>query len=100
MPGSIVCVVLSATSRSISSGVPRSSATSAPPAGPRISAISKVWSRIFRWGDLMGRLLTRLIALVLALGVEAAAYDWPQFLGPDRNGVYRGPALSEKWGPN
>jgi len=42
----------------------------------------------------------RLAAIVLALGVEAAAYDWPQFLGPDRNGIYRGPALAEKWGAN
>jgi outer membrane protein assembly factor BamB len=23
--------------------------------------------------------------------------DWPQFFGPGRNGVYRGPALSENW---
>jgi outer membrane protein assembly factor BamB len=44
--------------------------------------------------------MPRLIAIVLALGVEAAAYDWPQFLGPERNGVYRGPALAEKWGAN
>jgi outer membrane protein assembly factor BamB len=48
----------------------------------------------------MRRVLPRLIALVLALGVEAAAYDWPQYLGPERNGVYRGPALLEKWPAN
>jgi len=48
----------------------------------------------------MRRLMFRLAAIVLALGVEAAAYDWPQFLGPDRNGIYRGPALAEKWGAN
>ena len=29
-------------------------------------------------------------------GVTVAA-DWPQFLGPERNGVYRGPALAESW---
>ena len=28
----------------------------------------------------------------------AAAFDWPQFLGPDRNGTYGGPPLSETWG--
>ena len=27
-----------------------------------------------------------------------AAQDWPQFFGPDRNGAYTGPALSEDWG--
>src|SRR5215204_1398633 len=27
----------------------------------------------------------------------AAAADWPQYLGPERNGVYRGPALAEAW---
>ena len=34
---------------------------------------------------------------VMVCGVGAAAEDWPQFLGPDRNGVYRGPALAETW---
>jgi outer membrane protein assembly factor BamB len=36
--------------------------------------------------------------IALAVGIQGAAYDWPQFLGPERNGVYRGPALSETWG--
>lgn len=36
--------------------------------------------------------------LALAVGAQAAAVDWPQFLGPDRNGIYRGPALKETWG--
>jgi outer membrane protein assembly factor BamB len=42
------------------------------------------------------------ISAVLALvaAVPTAAFDWPQFLGPERNGVYRGPALSEGWGAN
>jgi outer membrane protein assembly factor BamB len=26
-----------------------------------------------------------------------AAIDWPQFLGPERNGTYRGPALADAW---
>lgn len=38
-------------------------------------------------------------AIAIAAGVHAAAEDWPQFLGPERNGVYRGPALTETWGP-
>jgi outer membrane protein assembly factor BamB len=36
--------------------------------------------------------------IALALGIQGAAYDWPQFLGPERNGVYRGPVLAETWG--
>jgi outer membrane protein assembly factor BamB len=42
------------------------------------------------------------MALVLAVGVvtHVAAIDWPQFLGPDRNGTYTGPPLSETWGPS
>src|SRR5262245_55091780 len=36
------------------------------------------------------------VATVLALPLAAA--DWPQYPGPERNGVYRGPALSESWG--
>ncbi len=35
--------------------------------------------------------------LGLALGVQAISADWPQILGPGRNGVYDGPALSETW---
>jgi outer membrane protein assembly factor BamB len=36
--------------------------------------------------------------LALAAGLPALAIDWPQFLGPDRNGTYTGPPLSETWG--
>jgi outer membrane protein assembly factor BamB len=36
-------------------------------------------------------------ALGLAAASRLAAHDWPQFLGPDRTGVYRGPALSTTW---
>jgi outer membrane protein assembly factor BamB len=38
--------------------------------------------------------------LLLTLAVAAqtpTVSDWPQYLGPGRDGVYRGPALSEKW---
>lgn len=40
-------------------------------------------------------LVAALVSLVTASVL--AAQDWPQFLGPDRTGVYRGPALSESW---
>ena len=39
------------------------------------------------------------IAILAAAVVRLSAEDWPQFLGPERNGVYRGPALAEMWGP-
>jgi outer membrane protein assembly factor BamB len=29
--------------------------------------------------------------------IRGAAPDWPQFLGPERNGVYAGPPLAETW---
>src|SRR5712671_3233269 len=38
-----------------------------------------------------------MLALVL-LGAQAIAADWPQLLGPGRDGVYGGPPLSETWG--
>jgi len=48
----------------------------------------------------MRRLLILGIGLTaLALGVRVDAEDWPQFLGPSRDGVYRGPALAETWAP-
>ncbi|HET9942888.1 MAG TPA: PQQ-binding-like beta-propeller repeat protein [Terriglobia bacterium] len=44
----------------------------------------------------MRRLILLLAFTFLALPQGAPA-DWPQFLGPGRDGVYRGPALSESW---
>jgi outer membrane protein assembly factor BamB len=51
----------------------------------------------------MSRLLI-LAVVILAVALQSlatparlAAQDWPQFLGPDRTGTYRGPALSESW---
>lgn len=38
------------------------------------------------------------VVLVLGAVGQLAAEDWPQILGPERNGVYRGPALAEAWG--
>jgi outer membrane protein assembly factor BamB len=47
----------------------------------------------------MQRLLLTSLVVALAAAVHLAAEDWPQFLGPERNGVYRGPVLAETWGP-
>ncbi len=33
----------------------------------------------------------------LAILLFAAASDWPQFLGPERNGVYSGPPIAIQW---
>jgi outer membrane protein assembly factor BamB len=46
----------------------------------------------------MRRLFIRSAVLALALGAHVIASDWPQILGPTRNGVYAGPPLSETWG--
>lgn len=46
-------------------------------------------SRRPQWGVL-------LVCLLLA-GVALAAADWPQYLGPQRNGVYTGPPLASSW---
>ena len=35
--------------------------------------------------------------VLVAMAAVAVSADWPQFLGPERNGVYRGPALAETW---
>ena len=44
--------------------------------------------------------MTRLLVLALALVAQGLTADWPQVLGPGRNGVYSGPPLSEAWGAN
>jgi outer membrane protein assembly factor BamB len=38
-----------------------------------------------------------IVALILAGGAPLVARDWPQYLGPARNGVYSGPALADAW---
>ena len=38
-----------------------------------------------------------LICAVLAIGGPVLAHDWPQFLGPERNGQYTGPPLNTDW---
>ena len=48
----------------------------------------------------MRRLVIASMLIVLAVGMETGAADWPQILGPDRNGIYSGPELSETWGPD
>jgi outer membrane protein assembly factor BamB len=46
---------------------------------------------------------SRILAIVIlatraaALSAQSLPEEWPQFLGPTRNGVYRGPALTESW---
>ena len=37
------------------------------------------------------------LAGLAALAAPAAAQDWPQFLGPDRDGQYSGPPLARRW---
>ena len=37
------------------------------------------------------------LIVVAAVGTHAAAQDWPQFLGPGRDGRYTGPPLAESW---
>ena len=46
-------------------------------------------------------MLRRTVAVVVMLlvgAVTAIATDWPQVLGPTRDGVYAGPPLAETWG--
>src|SRR4029078_12852398 len=46
----------------------------------------------------MRQLLVVAIVVCSSVVAQVAAFDWPQFLGPDRNGTYSGPPLSEGWG--
>ena len=46
----------------------------------------------------MPRLVFMSLAVACAAGAHLLADDWPQLLGPERNGVYRGVALADTWG--
>jgi len=48
----------------------------------------------------MPRMKLAIIVAALAVAAPIGAVDWPQYLGPERNGTYRGPALAESWGPS
>lgn len=49
-------------------------------------------------GSESGRRMARAgVLLVLLWSVALTAADWPQYLGPSRNGVYTGAPLNEKW---
>src|SRR5688572_13686682 len=41
--------------------------------------------------------MLRSIVVALLLTTPLVAADWPQFLGPSRNGIYVGAPLNEKW---
>ena len=43
------------------------------------------------------RLTILVLLLALLCDVTLEAEDWPQFLGPTRNGQYRGPILADPW---
>jgi outer membrane protein assembly factor BamB len=43
--------------------------------------------------------LTTRIAILILMAACACAEDWPQFLGPARNGIYSGADLAAKWAP-
>jgi outer membrane protein assembly factor BamB len=45
----------------------------------------------------MRRLVIGVALFTIALGASVAAGDWPQILGPSRDGVYAGPPLAETW---
>ena len=47
----------------------------------------------------MPRRTRRDVRRMLVAGALLSAADWPQFLGPTRNGVYSGPPLADTWGP-
>ena len=40
---------------------------------------------------------TLALIVVAGVGTHVAAQDWPQFLGPGRDGRYTGPPLAESW---
>ena len=48
----------------------------------------------------MPRKWLSILVITIAASVPAIATDWPQYLGPNRNGTYSGPPLLETWGPS
>jgi len=53
-----------------------------------------------RKGPLHRAQLFWLASIALLVAIRMPAEDWPQYLGANRNGVYKGPPLAETWGAN
>ena len=47
--------------------------------------------------EIPGRVMCSLLLSAILALAQSTVTDWPQFLGPERNGVYLGPALAESW---
>ena len=45
----------------------------------------------------VSRLIRSALLVACAASVTLVAQDWPQFLGPHRDGTYSGPSLSDSW---
>jgi outer membrane protein assembly factor BamB len=45
------------------------------------------------------RTIVALTVMIALAGIRIAGSDWPQLLGPARNGVYNGPPLGDTWPP-
>ena len=43
------------------------------------------------------RVLFATLIILSPAAAERQVTDWPQYLGPDRTGVYSGPALADAW---
>src|SRR5687768_15795312 len=51
----------------------------------------------FGWDRALSGLILAVVAGFLLLPWTVQAADWPQFLGPTRNGVYAGADLAKSW---
>jgi outer membrane protein assembly factor BamB len=63
------------------------------------AAYKRTRVRVISWLEKMRRTIaisTSILAVVVS-GLSVFARDWPQFLGPQRNGVYSGPGLASSW---
>jgi outer membrane protein assembly factor BamB len=63
------------------------------------AAYKRTNDAVISWLEKMRRtvVLWACVAGISVSGLSVFAHDWPQFLGPQRNGVYTGPRLASSW---
>jgi outer membrane protein assembly factor BamB len=84
-----------ATAEPIRPGLEERSARDARRAG--CSVRSRLSSRSIAFPVALSAALCGFCLCAVVSGQPVAAHDWPQFLGPQRNGVYSGPPLAKSW---
>src|SRR5256885_4178288 len=64
-----------------------------------LAAYKRTRLSVISWLEKMRRTIaiSTCVLIIAVSGLSVFARDWPQFLGPQRNGIYSGARLASSW---